>query len=40
MFKTKQKEEAIKRMELLKLNKNVIREFEEEDKLNLSDVVL
>ncbi len=37
MIKTKQKEEAIKRMELLKLNKNVIREFEEEDKLNLSE---
>lgn len=36
MLRQKQKEEAIKRMNLLLLNENIIKEFEEEKKLNLS----
>src|SRR5574344_1968045 len=37
MNKEIQKEEAIKRMKTLKLHENVVREFTEEDKLNLSE---
>lgn len=37
MLGQKQKEEAIKRMNLLLLNENIIKEFEEEEKLNLSE---
>lgn len=36
MFREKQKEEAIKRMEKMDLHENVIKEFEKEGKLNLS----
>lgn len=31
------KQEALKRMVMLKMSKNIIREFEEENKLNLSE---
>lgn len=37
MLRQKQKEEAIKRMNLLLLNENIIKEFKEEEKLNLSE---
>ena len=37
--KEQRKDEAIKRMKLLKMNSNVIREFNREDKLNLSEGV-
>ena len=37
MNKEMQKEEAIKRMKTLKLHENVMREFTEEGKLNLSE---
>lgn len=37
MEKTKQKTEALKRMKLLKLHSNIIKEFEKEDILNLSE---
>ena len=36
-FKAKQKEEAIKRMEMLGLMDTVIKEFKEEGELNLSE---
>ena len=37
MEKAKQKQEAIARMKLLKLHGNVIREFEKEGIVNLSE---
>lgn len=37
MTRQEQKTEAIKRMKLLKLHENPIREFEEEGRLNLSE---
>lgn len=37
MEKTKQKTEALARMKLLKLYSNIIKEFEKEDILNLSE---
>ena len=37
MEKVKQKQEAIARMKLLKLHENVIREFEKEGIVNLSE---
>lgn len=39
MIREKQKNEAIKRMKILKLYENVIKEFEEENKLNLSESI-
>lgn len=39
MLKEKQKTEAIERMRLLKLDEGVIKEFEEESKLNKSESV-
>lgn len=37
MTREEQKAEAIKRMKLLKLHSNVIKEFQEEGKLNMSE---
>ena len=37
MEKTKQKLEALERMKLLKLNKNIIKEFEKENVVNMSE---
>lgn len=37
MIKEAQKAEAIARMKMLKLHKNVLREFRDEDKVNLSE---
>ena len=39
MIREKQKNEAIKRMKILKLYENIIKEFEEENKLNLSESI-
>lgn len=39
MFKKEQKEEALKRMKLLGLHENAINEFDEENKLNLSETM-
>lgn len=37
MTRQKQKQEAIARMKLLKLHQNIIREFEQDDVINLSE---
>jgi len=37
MERTVQKQEALERMKMLKLHENVIREFEKEDLINLSE---
>ena len=37
MTREEKKQEAIERMKLLRMHENVIREFREEDKLNLSE---
>ncbi|MGO1581520.1 MAG: hypothetical protein ACTHWZ_09005 [Peptoniphilaceae bacterium] len=39
MIREKQKNEAIKRMKTLELYENVIKEFQEENKLNLSESI-
>lgn len=36
-MKEKQKQEALERMKMLKLSKNIITEFEKENKVNLSE---